>query len=130
MRWMKWLGYAAGLLLIGTCFMTWVIIASKGITVSGVSTEGTLFGKPGYFHLIFASLFLILHSIQRIWAKRFNLPVVALNMAWAIRNYFLVSSCRGGDCPEKQIGLYLMLAASVLLLVAALFPDIKIGQDK
>jgi hypothetical protein len=56
--------------------------------------------------------------------------IVALNIAWAIRNYFIISMCREGDCPEKQIGLWLVMLASVLMLIAALFPDVQLKEEK
>jgi hypothetical protein len=130
MRLMKWVGIAAAILLIVACFMPWVIIPSKNITVSGVSTDGTSFGKPAYLHFILALSFVFLSLIKRIWAKRVNLILVALNLAWAIRNYFMVSTCRAGECPEKQLAIFLIVIASVIMLIAALFPDIKLaGQD-
>jgi hypothetical protein len=130
MRYMKWIGLMAVLLLIVSCFTPWVIIESKNITVSGVDSTGTNFGKPGYLHFILSFLFIVFHFIAKIWAKRWNLLVVALNIAWAIRNYFIISACRDGDCPLKQIGLFLVLFASALMLVSALFPDIKLNQEK
>lgn len=110
--------------------MPWVIIVSKNITVTGVDATGTNFGKPGYFHFFFGFFFLIFHLVPTLWAKRWNLVVVALNIAWAVRNYFIISMCREGDCPEKQMGLWLVMAASVLMLLAALFPDITLKEDK
>jgi len=129
MKYIKWIGIFGVVLLIGSCFIPWVIISSKNIIVSGIDATGTNFGKPGYFHFFFSFFFIVLHLIPRIWAKRWNLMVVAFNMAWAIRNYFVISMCREGDCPEKQTGLYLMLAASVIILLAALFPDIKLKEE-
>lgn len=127
---MKWIGLFAIVLLVVSCFMPWVIIISKNITVTGVDATGTNFGKPGYFHFFFGFFFLIFHLVPTLWAKRWNLVIVALNIAWAVRNYFIISMCREGDCPEKQIGLWLVMAASVLMLLAALFPDIKLKEDK
>ncbi len=130
MRWMKWTGLAASVLLIISCFSTWVIIVSKNIAVSGVDATGTNFGKPGYFHFLFTFFFILFTLIPRIWAKRTNLLITALNLSWAIRNYFIISACRGGDCPEKQTGIYLLLIASLLMLASALFPDIKLPEQK
>jgi hypothetical protein len=127
---MKWIGLFAVILLIVSCFLPWVIIPSKNIVVSGVESTGTNFGKPGYTHFVLSFFFIIFHFIPRLWAKRSNLLVVALNIAWAIRNYFIISMCREGECPEKQIGLWLVLLASVLILIAALFPDIKLNDEK
>ena len=129
MRYMKWVGLFAVILLIVSCFLPWVIIPSKSIIVSGVGSTGTNFGKPGYTHFVLSFFFIIFHFIPRLWAKRSNLLVVALNIAWAIRNYFIISMCREGDCPEKQIGLWLVLLASILILIAALFPDIKLKEE-
>ena len=128
MRYMKWIGLLAVLLLIVSCFLPWVIILSKNIIVSGVDSTGTNFGKPGYAHFVLGFFFIIFHFIPKLWAKRINLIVVALNIAWAVRNYFIISMCREGECPEKQTGLWLVLAASALMLLAALFPDIKLSD--
>ncbi|MGB3005669.1 MAG: hypothetical protein WBC06_04105, partial [Chitinophagaceae bacterium] len=125
---MKWIGLAAGGLLIASCFMPWVLIESRNITISGLDSTGTNYGKPGVFHLFFAALFLIFHLIPQLWAKRFNLPVAALNIAWAIRNYLVIATCQVGECPDRKLGLYMMLLGSVLMLAAALFPDIKLKE--
>ena len=130
MRYMKWIGLFAVILLIVSCFLPWVNITSKSIVVSGVDSTGTNFGKPGYTHFVLSFFFIIFHFIAKLWAKRVNLLIVALNIAWAIRNYFIISMCREGECPEKQIGLWLVMLASVLMLIAALFPDIQLKEEK
>lgn len=129
MRYMKWIGLVAVTLLAVSCFLPWVLIASKNIIVSGIDATGTNFGKPGYTHFVLGFFFIIFHFIPKLWAKRVNLLVVALNIAWAVRNYFIISMCREGECPEKQIGLWLVLLASVLMLLAALFPDIQLREE-
>lgn len=124
-RYMKWTGAAAAVMLAICCFLPWVIIPSKDIVVSGVESEGTNFGKPGLFHFFFVACYLFLHFRRKLWAKRLNLVVPAINMAWATRNYFMVTMCRGGECPEKQAAVWLLLASSLLMLIAALFPDMQ-----
>lgn len=128
MRYMKWIGLAVAILMIVSCISPWVFIESKNITVSGIDASGTNFGKPAYFHFMMTALFLAFNFIPRLWAKRANLLVTALNLGWAIRNYFIISACMGGECPEKKSGIYMMLLASVLMLVSALFPDMKTPQ--
>jgi len=125
---MKWIGVLAAILLVASCFTPWVIIESKNITVSGIDATGTNYGKPGYFHFIMVFFFLLFSFIQKIWAKRFNLIVVGLNLAWAVRNYFVITACSGGECPAKQSGFWLMLLSSVLLLVASFFPDVELEK--
>jgi hypothetical protein len=123
MRLMKWVGAVSAIMLVIACFMPWVIIESKDIVVSGNQAEGTNFGKPAYFHFLLVVFYLFFHFKNALWAKRINLAVTALNTAWAIRNYFMVTMCRGGECPETQGAIYLVIISSLLMLVAALFPD-------
>jgi hypothetical protein len=130
MRLMKWVGITAAIVLIVSCFIPWVVIESKNIMVSGIDAAGTDYGKPGYFHFIMVFFFLIFSFTARIWAKRCNLLVIAMNFAWAIRNYFVITACQGGDCPEKKAGIYLVVLTSVLMMVAALFPDMKLPGEK
>ena len=127
---MKWIGVLAAILLVVSCFTPWVIIESKNIMISGIDATGTNYGKPGYFHFILVFFFLILSFIKKVGAKRFNLIVVAVNLAWAIRNYFVVTACSGGICPSNQPGLWMMLLSSILLLVCSFFPDVEVSDEK
>lgn len=130
MRYMKWIGFAAALLLIATCFVPWVYIESKNITVSGIDSTGTNFGKPGYFHFLLTVLFLICTLVPRVWAKRMNLLFAGLNLGWALKNFFMLAACLGGECPVRKTGIWLMLLASVIMLLSALFPDMKVQEEK
>ena len=130
MRWMKWTGLIAAVLLIASSFLPWVVIAYQSIIVSGVESAGTNYGKPGYFNFALAFFFIFFSFIDRVWAKRCNLFIVAINMAWAIRNYIMMTTCYGGECPDKKIGLYLMLVASAVMLLGAFFPGIKLKEKQ
>jgi len=130
MRYMKWIGFAAAAILVLSCFTPWVFIESRNITVSGVESTGTNFEKPGYFHFVMTAIFLVCTFVQRVWAKRLNLLITGLNVGWAIRNFFILSVCSGGECPIRKIGIWLMLLASVIMLLSALFPDMKLPQEK
>lgn len=125
---MKWIGVIAALSLIAACFFPWVVIESKHITISGIDAKGTNYGKPGYFHLLMSFFFLVFSFIPKLWTKRANLLVVAMNFAWALRNYVALTSCEGGDCPSKKIGIYLVFITSVVMLGAAVFPDMKLPE--
>ncbi len=125
---MKWLGLAAVILLVASCFTPWIFIESRNIIVSGIDATGTSFGKPGYLHFFCAFFFIIFHLTPRLWAKRMNLLVVGLNVAWAIRNFFMIAACQGGECPVKKIGLYLVLVSSLIMLISSLFPDLKMKE--
>lgn len=126
---MKWIGFLASVVLVVACFFPWVFIESKNITVTGLESRGTNFGKPGYFHFFLVAFYIVFNFTPRIWAKRINLLVCALNIGWAARNYFIISACAGGECPEKQAALYIILGSSFVMLIAALLPNVKLPDD-
>ena len=102
MRWMKWTGIAAAVLLVISCFLTWVVIVSRNIIVTGVNAGATNYGKPGYFNLLMTLFFFAFTLTPKIWAKRINLLVTAMNLAWSVRNYFIISACSAGDCRRRD----------------------------
>lgn len=128
MRFMKWFSIIGPVVLIVACYLTWVSIPSRNIIVTGVGAEPMGFGKPGYVHLFFSFLFIIFTFVPKLWAKRSNLIISALNLAWALRNYFMISACGWGECPDKHEGLYLIVAGSVMLLIGALFPGFALPK--
>ncbi len=96
--------------------------------ISGMDPAESRFGKPGFAHFVLTGLLLFFSFVPRLWAKRLNLVIGALNLAWAIRNFMVMSRCEGGECPEKQWGLYLALVASVALMISTFLPELNIGQ--
>lgn len=112
--------------MIIACTMPWVQVISKNITVTGLKATGTNYGMPGLMNIILGCVATLFFLLPKIWAKRTNIFVCALNAAWAVRSYILVSTCQMGECPEKQVGLYLLFVASVMMLVAALFPRMEL----
>lgn len=109
-------------LLVVACFMPWMRIEDLGLTISGVDTTGTRYGKPALAHFVLAFFILISAFIPKIWAKRLGLLFAALNMAWAVRNFGVIPHCEAGVCPQKLTGIYLLLLASIVLMITALFP--------
>lgn len=122
MRYSTWIGVGSVLLLALVCTMPWVLIPSKQLVISGIDASGTRYGKPGYLHLLLGFFYLLFTLVPAVWAKRANLLVVAFNLAWTIRNFLILSLCRGGECPQRLYGLYLLAIASILMLIAALLP--------
>lgn len=109
--------------VIVACFIPWMRVEEPTLlTITGVDTEGTRYGKPAYGHFIWSVLVLLCTFIPKIWAKRINLLFAACNLAWAIRNFAIIPSCDGGICPIKLTGLYLILGASVVIMITAFFP--------
>jgi hypothetical protein len=131
MRYANWIGLLAAATLVSACYQPWIEVPSVHLQIGGMAASGKHnFGQPGLLHLVFAVPAAVLFMLPFVWAKRTNLIACGLNIAWALRNYILLSKCYGGDCPVLKTGLYLVLAASVMMLIAALFPDIKMKEDK
>ncbi|GAB3428182.1 hypothetical protein [Niabella aquatica] len=126
----QWFAVIGVIILVAACFLPWIHIEDPAITITGIDTTGTRYGKPGYVHFVWAACILLGTFIPKIWAKRINLLFGAVNLAWAIRNFGILPKCEGGICPEKLPGLYLVLAASVILMIAVLFPKEPQLKDK
>ena len=109
-----------GVLTAAACFLPWMSIESKQLLITGMDTTGTKFGKPGLLHLILTAFYLVFALVPKAWGQRANLLVVAVNLAWGIRNVMLLSSCAGGECPARLYGFYLLLIGSIGMMVATL----------
>lgn len=124
-----WFSLAALALLAAACFMPWTYHGDIDKTFTGFFTEKNIYGKPAKSLLFLGGLTTLLAFIPKIWAKRMALLVAGLNIAYAVKNFLIFGSCYQGYCPEKKIGLFLMLLATVGLMVAALFPKGEIPRD-
>jgi hypothetical protein len=124
MRYTKWIGLAAALLLIGVCFMPWTYHADVQKNFTGFFSEKGNYGKPGKFFIFFAILCIVLLLTDRIWAKRIHLFASAIMMAYAIKTYILYTSCYNAYCPEKKAGIYLVLILSITQFICSVFTDI------
>jgi hypothetical protein len=120
MQFIKPAGFIAAIAVMTACYFPWVYIESAGITVTGLFAKGTSFGKPGLLHLVFTFIYLGLLAVPRVWSRRLNLLFASFNFAWAVRNFFLISACTGGECPVKKAGLYVVLIGSAVMLLAVL----------
>lgn len=112
-------------ILVGSCFLPWMTIESKGITITGLNTTGTTFGKPAYFHFLWAGLFLLFFFINRVWSRRTATVFAAFNAAWAFRNFLVLPICQMGECPVRRTGLYVLFVSSLLLFFAGLIAPVK-----
>ena len=122
------IGIIAAVSILCICFFPWSYIPSVQVTVSGFHAEGTSFGKPGVLNCLLCLVAIVLFSIPAIWAKRTNVFIAALNLAWAFRNYLLLSFCMMGECPEKKIALYGLMGISIVMLVMTFLPKIDIKK--
>ena len=126
MKYSQLLGIIAVFVLAAICYFPWSYIAEKNIIVTGMSAPGTMFGKPGLMHFVLGVPLIIFFFIPKIWAKRINVFIGAINLAWSIRNYILLTTCFMGECPHIKIGLIVSMMLSAFILIMSFFPKIKI----
>ncbi len=129
MKYSQTVGIIAAFCLVGICFLPWSYIESRHITITGFDATGTNYGKPGMLNTILGVLMVVLFAIPAIWAKRTNVFLAALNLAFSFRNYLLLSACMMGECPEKKPGLYLGLIFSLVIMVMTLLPRLPVDHD-
>lgn len=120
----------ACLVLVLACFMPWTWHEDLKETFTGFYSHDNHYGRPGRFLTLVAVIAFVLMYLPRIWAKRTNLFVCALGVGYAIKSFILFTSCYNTYCPEKKAGIYVMLIATVVMLAAAVFPDLKMKDKK
>ena len=130
MKYSQLLGLLACIAQIYVCFVPWSFVAEKNIIISGMNAAVADFGKPGLFNIIFCVLMSAGFTLPVLWAKRTNVIIAAINIAWTIRNYLLVTGCHLGECPESRAGIYLLLCLSVFILIMTFLPPIKVQQQQ
>lgn len=126
MKYSQWIGIVSALLLIAACFMPWAYFPDLGKNFTGFFSEKNIYGRPGKVLIFFSVAEILLFAIPRVWAKRANILVSALAIACAIKCYLLYTSCYGGLCPGKRVGIFVVLGSAVIALMAALLPDLPI----
>ncbi len=128
MKYSQQIGVAAVLLMVAVCYMPWSYVASQQLTITGMDTGKAAFGRPGILNIFFGAIALFFFLFPKIWGKRTNVFIGALNLSWSIRNYILVTTCYFGDCPEKRLGIYLLLFTSVIIFIMTLVPKINLEK--
>jgi hypothetical protein len=127
---LKWLGLTACILLVYTCFMPWTFHADIDKTFTGFYSYNNHYGKPGILLTFLSVIVFVFMLLPKVWAKRANLFICALTLGYAVKTYVLFASCYNAYCPEKKTGLYLMIAACCIMLLSAVFPDMKIRSKE
>jgi hypothetical protein len=126
MKYSQLIGILAGLILIAACFLPWAYYPDIDKVFTGFFSEKNSYGKPGMLLILFSVLSMLLFWVPRLWAKRLNLAWTAVLTAYCFRNFIRYSGCYAGYCPDKKIGLYLIVVCSTMMLVSSTLPDIKL----
>lgn len=130
MKYSQWIGIAAALLLIAACFLPWAYFPDLRENFTGFFSEKNAYGRPGKIFVFFSIVSIIMFLVPRVWAKRANLFVGALTLAFGLKSYILFTACYRGICPEKRVGIFLVLISSLILIIAAVVPDLELKEKK
>ena len=130
MKHYKLIGFASALLLVISCFLPWTFYPDIEKHFTGFYTYENMYGKPAKAFIFLAVLSLTLILINKIWAKRTLLFVSAVILAYLIKTFVLFTSCYSGVCPQKEYGLYLLIVSVVGIVIASVFPDIKLAEKE
>jgi hypothetical protein len=130
MKYVNVVGILACCLLIMACYLPWTYYPDLGENFTGFFSEGNAYGKPGAVFLTLSLLAIVFFVLPRLWAKRINILIGALIVAYSIKTYILFTSCYRGDCPVKRLGIFLVLVLPILILIATVLPDLKLKEDK
>ena len=123
MKYSAHIGILFCLFLVITAFFPWIHIESLNVYVSGIGADiKTVFGKPALMNFYLLPVLILFFLIPRLWAKKLNPFVGAINFAWALRNLLLLSTCRNGECPQQQTALYVYFLSAVVILVMTVLP--------
>ena len=125
-KYLHWLGIIACITLIVSCFLPWVYYADLNQTFNGFYSYHNEYGKPGKFLLLMGAVTLTFILLPKVWAKRANLFICAFALAYAIKTFILFGSCYNNYCPQKLFSLYLMVGCTVIMLLASVFPKLKL----
>jgi hypothetical protein len=128
-RLLHWAGIIACVVLVAACFMPWTYHADVQKNFTGFFSEGNKYGRPGKYIIIFTVIILTFMLLPKIWAKRTNLFLAAILVAYAVKSYILYTSCYMAYCPEKKAGIFLMLFSSLMVFVACIFPNMSLKKQ-
>ena len=130
MKYSQWIGVAAALLLIGACYLPWAYFPDLHKEFTGFFSENNVYGRPGKIFVFFCGIAIVLFLVPRIWAKRANIFVAAVILAFAIKCFILYTACYRGICPEKRVGIFLVMLGAILIVVTAVSPNVQLKEKK
>ena len=128
MKYSTIIGISAAIALIIACFMHWSFYPDLQKYFTGFYSEQNIYGRPGKLFLILSSIAIVLFLVPKVWAKRTNWLLTAITLAYAVKTYVLFTSCYGGICPVKQPGIYLVMVAVFVMVIAAILPDLRLKE--
>jgi uncharacterized membrane protein len=138
LKYTHWIGVAAAILLVVSCYMPWAWYPDLNMSFTGFFSYKNYYGKPGKLLQLFAGISVCMFLLIRYGIRRAGTSlkvvvvitqiIIALILfTYALKNFITYSRCYSAAvCPERLTGIYLMLFSAALLMVMSLLPDIKL----
>jgi hypothetical protein len=118
--------------MVVACFLPWVHINSIHETMNGFNPRpfatGNNYGKAGKFIVAITSIIFIGMVLPKIWAKRLNLFLSALLLAFVLRTYVIFTGSLFENEVIKKPGIYLIVISALLILFSSVFSKVNSGK--
>lgn len=128
-KFLQWAGIISAIGLIIACFMPWTYDEGLRQTFTGFYSMQGKYGKPGKFLVGYATIFIVLSLLPKVWAKWTNIFLAGLMFAYVLTRVNLYGGCYAAYCPQKLLGLYLIIITALIMLIAAVFPNLAINKN-
>ena len=89
MKYSQWIGIAAAIMLVFCGFLPWTYHPDLDKNFTGFFSENNVYGKPAYVFIVVCTIAIIFFVIQRIWAKRWNMFICAITLAYALKSFIV-----------------------------------------
>ena len=127
-------GIVACIAMIISCFLPWTYYPVINETFTGFHVvrfaTGNFYGKAGYPIVALTLIIFMLMLIPKIWAKRVNLFVAALLVAYTVRTFIIFTAGLVAGDVVKKPGIYAIIFFGILIFVGTLFPNQPVVLDK
>ncbi|HTJ14778.1 MAG TPA: hypothetical protein VL547_22225 [Dinghuibacter sp.] len=128
MKYSQIIGIGLVLAFVVVAWMPWIYIPSIHSTISGMTDDTGKFGKPALFNLFCCAFSLVFFAVPRLWAKRGNIFAATMNLAWALKNFIILSICRQGECPDRKAGFFLMFLIALGIEIMSFLPKLTVQK--
>ena len=126
---LHYLAIIATLGIITTCFIPWVHYNNINVTFNGYNVKkfatGVYYGRAGIIITIFAAISLLFTLMPSIVAKRVNMFLCALLVAYTLRTYVIFTGSLFDGEVTKLAGIYLIVFLSFVMVICSVFPYLK-----
>ena len=111
MKYSQWIGIAALIILIISCFLPWTYHPDLDKTFTGFFSQNNAYGKPGKVFIFFSVIAALGFIVNRVWAKRMNFFICAVIVAYACRCFIIFFRMLQCDLSGKK-GRFMVNARS------------------